>query len=130
MEGIYKMKKSLKLHCNAGHIYVYKKGWFGDIKVCHLQKCIANILSLKTLKKQHHVTYNSKDRDGVFKVFTKEGVAEFIPHDTGLHCLDLKAQHESGVALIMTIRNNVEHYTKQEMEGAVGADCFQEMLGH
>ena len=75
LKGIYMQKRPLKLHYNAGHIYV-KKGWFDDIEVWYHPKSIANILSLKTFKKQHHVTYVSKDRDGVFKVFTKEGVVD------------------------------------------------------
>ena len=124
LKGIYKAKKLLKLHCNAGHIYVYEKGWFGDIEVWYHPKGIANILYLKTLKKQHHVTYDSKDRDGVFKVFTKEGEVEFVPHETRLHYLDLEAQHESGLALVTTIRNNFEGYTKQEVEGAISAHHF------
>ena len=66
----------------------------------------------KTLKKQHHVTYNSKDRDGVFMLYTTKGAIEFIPHESGLHYLDLKDQHESAVALVMTIRNNFKGYTK------------------
>ena len=79
-KGAHKAKKPLTLHCNSGHIYVYDKGWFGDIEVWYHPIGIANILSLKTLKKQQHVTYDSKDRDEEFKVHTKDGVIEFIPH--------------------------------------------------
>jgi hypothetical protein len=35
---------------------------------------IANVLSLESIKGKHRVTYDSWDRDGVFKVHTKEGV--------------------------------------------------------
>ena len=129
MKGVHKAKKPLKLHCNAGHIYVYKKGWFGNIDISYHLKRIANILSLKTLKKQHHVTCDSKDRDGVFKVHTKDGVVEFIPHESGLHYLDLKDQQESGVALVTTIKNNIEGYTKHEVEGAIKAHQPWAMLG-
>ena len=79
-------------------------------------KGIVNILSLKTLKKQHHVTYDSKDRGGVFKMYTKDGVIEYIPHESGLHYLDHKDQHESGVVLVSMIRNNFEGYSKHEVE--------------
>ena len=87
---IHHVKKSLKLHCNAGHVQVTKKGWFREIKVWYHPKGIANILSLKMLKNRHHVTYDSKDRNGVFKVYTTQGVVEFIPHESRLHYLDLK----------------------------------------
>ena len=71
---IHQARKPLKLCCNAGHIHVTQKGWFGEIKVWHHPNGIANILSLKTLKKRHHVTYDSRDRDGVLKVHTKKHV--------------------------------------------------------
>ena len=74
----------------------------------HHPKGIANILSLKTLKERHQVTYNSKDRDGVFKVHITQGVVEFIPHESGLHFLDLKDKTDDGIALVTTIRKNIE----------------------
>ena len=47
---IHQVKKPLKWHCNAGHVQVTKR-WFGKIEVWYHPKGIANILSLKTLKK-------------------------------------------------------------------------------
>ena len=66
-------------------------------------KGIVNILSLKTLKNRHHVTYNSKDGNGIFNV-----VVEYMPHESRLHYLDLKEKEEAGVALVTMIRNNFE----------------------
>ena len=130
LKGAHKAKKPLKLHCNAGHIYLYEKGWFEEIEVWYYSKGIDNILSLKTLKNRHDVTYGSEDRGGVFKVHTKEGLVEFMLHESGLHYLDLKDQHESGVTLVTTIRDNFEGYTKHEVEGAIKAQELQAMLGH
>ena len=48
---------------------------------------------------------------------TKEGLVEVMPHESGLHYLDLKDQHESGVTLVTMIRDNCEGYTKHEVEG-------------
>ena len=53
-----------------------------------------------------------------------------MPHENGLHYLDLKDKHESGVELVTTIRDNFDGYTKHEVEGAVRAHCLQGMLGH
>ena len=50
LKGVHKAKKPLKFHCNAGHIYIYEKGWFGNIEVWYYPKGIANIISLKTMK--------------------------------------------------------------------------------
>ena len=99
-------KKPLKFHCNAGYIHVTQKGGFGEIEVWYHPKGIANILSLKTLKRRHHVTYNSKDRDGVFTVHTSQVIIEFIPHESSLHYLDLKDKEEKGTILVTTIREN------------------------
>ena len=66
-------------------------------------KGITNILSLKTLKISHHVTYKSKDRNGVFKVHTTQGVLEFMPHESRLHYLNLKEKEEARVALVTMI---------------------------
>ena len=60
-----------------------QKGWLGGIEVWYDQKGITNILSLKTLKNQHNVTYVSKDMDGIFKVHTTQGVVEFMSMKEG-----------------------------------------------
>ena len=75
----HKVKTILKLQCNSRCISMNQKGWFGDIEIWYYPKGIANILSFKTLKQCHHVTYDSQDKDGVFKVHTKSGSMEFIP---------------------------------------------------
>ncbi len=58
----------------------------------HNPKSIANVLSLKSMASRHHVTYDSKDRGGVFKVHTPSGVVEFKPSKHGLYYLDM-AEH-------------------------------------
>ena len=88
-----------------------KKDGLDKLK-CH-PKWIANILSLKTLKKRHHVTYDSQDRDGAFKVHTTKGVVEFIPHESKFHYLDLNDHGENEVALVKTLWDNYEGYTKK-----------------
>ena len=104
MNQIHKVKKPFKLHCSAGCVYVDQKGWFREIKVWYYPKGIPNILLPKTLKEFHHVTYNSQDRDGVFKVHTKSGIIEFIPHKSGLYYLDQKDNEDVGIALFTTGR--------------------------
>ena len=74
LTNIDQAKNPLKLHYNAGVINVSIKGWFRGIKVWFHPKGIANILFLKTLKNRHHVTYDSQDQDGFFKVHTNEVV--------------------------------------------------------
>ena len=59
--------------------------------------------STQDAKKRHHVTYDSKDRNGVFKVYTTQRLVEFMPHENGLHYLDLKEKGVAGVAFVTTI---------------------------
>ena len=87
-------------------------------------------LPLKTLKNRHHVTYDSRNGNGVFKVHTNQGIVEIIPHESGLHYLDLKDNKEAGVALVITIRKNFEGNTKKQVEGGIKACCLQLMLRH
>ena len=107
-----------------------QKGWFGGIEVWQHLKDVANIFSLKILKKRHHVIYNSKDRDGVFKVHTTQEVVKFIPHERGLHYLDLKDSKEGDIALVTRIRENFEGFMKKQVKWAIKACHFQAMLGH
>ena len=93
-------------------------------------KGTTNILSLNTLKNHHHVTYDSKDQDGGFKVHTSQGIIEFMPCKSGLHYLDLKDKNEVGLALVTKVRENFEGYIKKQVEGAIKACCLQAKPGH
>ena len=76
------------------------------------------------------MTYDSKDRDGVFKVHTSQGIVEFIPHESSFYYLDLMNKEEEGTALVTTTRENLEGFTKKQVEWAIKAHRFQAMLGH
>ena len=73
---------------------------FGSNEVYVNKDGIANVLSLFLLAKKHHITYDSHDRGGVFKVHTPEGLIEFKPTSKGLHALDLHAQPEAAHLLV------------------------------
>ena len=63
---------------------------FGDTPVYLDAMGIVNVLSLYRLGQKFKVTYDSEDRGGVFKGYTKAGVVEFMPTVKGLHALNLK----------------------------------------
>ena len=44
--------------------------------------------------------------------------------------MDLEDNEEAGVALVTTIRENFERFTKKQVEGAIKACHLQAMLGH
>ena len=53
-----------------------------------------------------------------------------MPHQSGLHYLDLKEKQEAKIALVTMMRDNFEGYMKKQVEGAIKARHFQAMLGH
>ena len=59
-----------------------------------------------------------------------QGVVEFIPHESGLHYLDMKEKEETGIAHVTMIRENFEGYTKKQVEGTIEAHHLHAMLGH
>ncbi len=58
------------------------------------------LLSLYRLSRKFRVTYNNTDHNGVFKVWTPQGVVEFKPTEKGLHVLDLKENPEAMYLLV------------------------------
>ena len=57
------------------------------------------------------MTYDSRDRDDVLKVYTNQEIVDFIPHESGLHYLDLKDNEEA----------DFKGSTKKQVEGAIKA---------
>ena len=101
-----------------------QKGWFGKIEVWYHSKGITNILSLKTLNKWHHVTYERKDRNGVFKIFNKEGVIEYFQHESWLNFLDLKDHHEPEVAKLTTVRDTPSTRWRELLMHGISKECW------
>ena len=58
------------------------------------------------------------------------GENEFIRHPRGLHYLDLKKTLNAHMLMAMTIKQNIEVYSKQVVDGAIKAQCLQVMMGH
>ena len=53
-----------------------------------------------------------------------------MPHESGLHNLDLKKNEEAGLALFTRVGENFEGYTKKQVKGAIEAHWLQAMLWH
>jgi hypothetical protein len=90
----------INVHCNKGTLTTNAEADFGDSPVYFDDRGIANVLSLYRLGKKFKVTYDSMDRGGVFKVYTKQGVVEFKPTTNGLHALNLKTNPEAAFLLV------------------------------
>jgi hypothetical protein len=80
--------KPIRLHCNKGRLDTKLKADFGDTPVYFDSRGIVNVLLLYQLGQKFHITYDSKDCGGIFKVNTKVGVMEFAPTSRSLHALN------------------------------------------
>ncbi len=96
LKNIRKGEKPIIVHCKAGSTKTNLIGELGRMTVHHNPSSIANVLSLKSVAARHCMAYNSKDRGGVFQVYTPNGVVEFKPSKCGLHYLDM-AEHRDSV---------------------------------
>jgi hypothetical protein len=85
VQNIHQAIKPINVHCNKGTVSSTTVRDFADNKVYLHTSGIANVLSLHKLGKKYHITYDSQDHGGVFKVHTPKGVVEFIPTSKGLH---------------------------------------------
>ena len=131
----------IRVHCNKGTLDTTQEADFGDTPVYFDARGIANVLSLYQLGQKFQVTYDSKDRGGVFKVFTPAGVVEFSPTPNGLHVLNLKdtpdaayilvndASLASGNTPVSTVRKNYEGFTKRQVQQATRARRIMGMIG-
>jgi hypothetical protein len=93
----------ISVHCNKGVITTNTVTNFEAHRV-YLEEVkeggIANILSLYLLAQKHHITYDSCNCGGVFKVHTFNVLLEFNPTSKGLHVLDLRNTPEEAHLLI------------------------------
>ena len=119
--------RRLKKRILATHVYFDSRG-------------IANVLSLYQLGQKIKVTYNSTDRGGVFKVFTKVGVIEFAPTVKGLHAINLHENPDAAYLLVndadlafhspvQTVCHNYEGFTKKQVQCATLARRIIGMIG-
>ena len=128
----------INVHCNKDTLTTNQEADFGNTPVYFDNRGIANVLSPYRLGKKFKVTYDSTDRGGVFKVYTKQGVVEFKPTTNGLHALNLKTNPKSAFLLVndadlhrskpedhqvhvATVHDNFENFSRKQIEGAQAA---------
>ena len=87
------------------------------------------------------VTYDSTDRNGVFRVHTNAGVVEFCPTNRGLHAINLRENPNAAFILVndadiasspspvRTVRKQYEGFTKKQIQAAATARRLMGMIG-
>ncbi len=124
-----KSDKPLKLHSNGGTMMINHIAYIGKGQsVWFSKKAIANILSLKHVKKTYPVLYECADDS--FTIHREDyglGNMVFKMHESGLHYHDPQGEDFS---FITTVEGNKIPFTKQQIESAEKARSLYASLGY
>ena len=125
----------MRVHCNAGsrltnligHLPGYGTVWYDP-------KAIANILSLRQVRKQYHIAYDSTNRKFVVTKPSGKQFA-FLESEGGLHYLDTTCPQtkqqdpQQHIFAVNTVRDNKKNITNNDYLQAVRAHELQVMIG-
>jgi len=128
LHNIRESKTSMRVECNAGARKTTQVGELKDYGTIWYDSLgIANILSLKNVRKRYAVAYDTTNY--AFMVTKPNGkVFVFKASVSGLHYLDT-TDAESGVALVNTVANNRNNYSNEAYLRAVQARELQIKIG-
>ena len=132
--NIRQSSEGMRIHCNAGSRLT---NLIGDLPgygtVWYDPMAIANILSLRQVRKHYHISYNSSHRKFVM---TKPSGKEFTFQESegGLHYLDTTCpqynqEPQGQVFAVNTIRDNKKNVTNNDYLRALRAQELQVMVG-
>ncbi|CAJ1950718.1 unnamed protein product [Cylindrotheca closterium] len=130
LRKIHKVKKGLRVRCNAGVVELNMKGFFGDYPeaVWFNPKGIANIFSFHNMNKHCNITYDNAATDRFIVDFKNEKI-EFLPTDKGLYHMDLKDQLNSAWNFFETVKGQKAKHTKASVIRAAKARHIQNIIG-
>lgn len=119
----------IRIVCNAGTVMVTQMGTFrGYGRVWYHPGAIANILSLSNVQSTFHITYDSH-LGNQFVVHRKDGTKRiFRPTEKGLYASNVVGTKRAA-ALVTTVKENSESYTKRELKRAEQARRLMRVVG-
>ena len=143
LSGVQKVSNILRGSCNAGTTFSDEKGWCkGRFHMWLVRQGIANLLSLPQLEADgFRATY---DTDTGWKLYCPDGpegthvggTELILKRDAGvcrgfpyLDLAELEAKASPNVAMVQTVRNNMEGFTEREVKRATLAGRAQQMIG-
>ncbi len=141
INNVHPAAHPINVRCNKGVMTTSTVADFGSNEVYLNKDGIANVLSLFLLSKTHHITYDSHDHGGVFKVHTSGGLVKFKPTSHGLHALDLHDNPNVAHLLVhstypdkdhlhvTTVRENYKGFTPKQIKRAHEARHLMLMTG-
>ena len=127
LSDIHETDQTITIHCNAGTCVTNKVGTLsGYGEVWFSEQAIANILSLANVSKRYPVVYNSKEARG-FVVMKPDRKVVFHQSPQGLFYHDTTNR---AVMLVNTVHENMEGFTKRQVERAKAARRALGMVGY
>ena len=128
---ITKSAKLLRLQSNGGTMLVHHKAklegycndvWFSD-------KAIADIIAFKNLRKQYHITYDSRISDAftVHRQCVNKPDMLFRMHESGLHDYD---PSDDSYVFVNTVSENKEGFSQRQIKGAEAARALYARVGY
>jgi hypothetical protein len=123
---------TLRAYCNAGTNFATKKGWYRNLfDLWLVRNGIANLLSLPQLEADGFtVSYHT---GGNWIVTIPHGDEITFHHEEDGMCCGfpyIDMQSKVAVAMIQTVRQRYEGFTKREVQDAITARKAQAMTGH
>ena len=124
-------KRPITAHCNAGNMTSYK----GDDKLGKKTLHMSTPMELQTSRhctrlQKNHITYDSKDRGGVFRVHTSNEIKKFKPNKKGLHTISMDGKQNVGQMFVNNDQGNYKGFNKQKILEAMEAKRLQMMMGN
>jgi hypothetical protein len=141
VNNVHPANHPINVHCNKGFMTTNTVTDFGANEVHLKEDGIVNVLLLDLLAQKHHITNNSHNCGGVFKVHTSDGLLEFKPTPKGLHVLDVQDSPEVAHLLVTSSQPSTNHlhvntlcesfkgFTKKQVKRAHQACCLMLMTG-
>jgi hypothetical protein len=131
LRDIHEVDKTMHVRCNAGVTKTNLMGWLGDFPepVWFNPKGVANILSLYIMTKYYHVQFDSKQDNALIVTNPNGHVSRFAPTGKGLYAYSGTSRDQSSAwALVNTVEDRKEEYTKREYHDALLARKIQNII--
>lgn len=126
LTNIYDTDEQMTVHTNGGSLSTTQKGTFdGYGEVWYHPDAMSNILSVKNVKKQFRITYDSEGKDR-FTVHKDNRQIHFDCSNNGLYFHDFNNRN---ITLVNTIEEKKEGFSKRQVEQAKLAKKLYHTMG-
>jgi hypothetical protein len=130
LHDIKEVEWHIRVRCNAGVRTTNQQGRLGNFPepVWYNPKGVANILSLNSVKRHYHGTYDRNSNDTFIVTDDKGRKLHFTPTKKGLYTLRGPSNGEQQWSFLNTVSDRKDIYTKREVQAANRARQVQNIM--